>query len=100
MKRQIQVKTHPGELRILYSPDWEYYDYGGCKRHSQILFPYQAGAARDYPLILFISGSAWHRQKMNNDIPPVCCFGRIGVHGGSNGIPGIRSCAFSDLGPI
>ncbi len=78
MKRQIQVKTRPGELQILYSPDWEYYDYGGCKRHLQILFPYQTGAARDYPLILLIPGSAWHRQEMYNDVPQYAALAELG----------------------
>ena len=58
-------------MQWLYSQDWEYYDYGDCKRHLQIIFPYKPQMRKDdkYPLILFIPGSAWHKQEMYNDIP-------------------------------
>lgn len=69
MKTKITVDTDA--LQWLYSPDWEYHDYGTCKRHLQILFPYRREMKEDekYPLILFIPGSAWHKQEMYNDIP-------------------------------
>lgn len=58
-------------FQCLYSQNWKYYDYGNCKRHLQILFPYKNNQSADekYPLILFIPGSAWHKQEMYNDIP-------------------------------
>lgn len=69
MMKKIQIENKE-KMVGLYSPDWEYFDYGNCKRHLQILFPYQ-GDVKDekYPLILFIPGSAWHKQEMYNDIP-------------------------------
>lgn len=59
------------DVQWLYSQDWEYHDYGNCKRHLQILFPYKRNWSKDekFPLILFIPGSAWHKQEMYNDIP-------------------------------
>lgn len=41
MKRQIKISTDPNQTQCLYSQNWEYYDYGDCKRHLQILFPYR-----------------------------------------------------------
>lgn len=59
------------DIQWFYSQDWEYYDYGNCKRHLQILFPYKHtwNDEEKFPLILFIPGSAWHKQEMYNDIP-------------------------------
>lgn len=72
MKQKLRIDTSSSnELQWLYSQDWEYHDYGDCKRHLQIIFPckpeWQEG--EKYPLILFIPGSAWHKQEMYNDIP-------------------------------
>lgn len=36
MKEQIKVATGANEVQWLYSQDWEYNDYGNCKRHLQI----------------------------------------------------------------
>lgn len=70
MKKKIQIPSDKTNETIwLYSPDWEYFDYGDCKRHLQILFPFKRGDDKKYPLILFIPGSAWHKQEMYNDIP-------------------------------
>lgn len=71
MKRKIKVAADSNDVQWLYSQDWEYYDYGCCKRHLQIIFPYKP-KMRDnekYPLILLIPGSAWHKQEMYNGIP-------------------------------
>lgn len=69
MKREIKVTGQA--LEWLYSPDWEYHDYGECKRHLQMIIPYkrQWGEDEKYPLILFIPGSAWYKQELYNDIP-------------------------------
>ena len=66
MKHKIKIATNSSEIQCLYSQNWEYYDYGNCKRHLQILFPYKSEMRENkkYPLILFIPGSAWHKQEM------------------------------------
>ena len=72
MKQKIRINTDSiDKVQWLYSQDWEYYDYGNCKRHLQIIFPFKNEWKQDekYPLILFIPGSAWHKQEMYNDIP-------------------------------
>lgn len=72
MKKKLRIDSNSSnELQWLYSQDWEYYDYGDCKRHLQIIFPYKPEwkEGESYPLILFIPGSAWHKQEMYNDIP-------------------------------
>lgn len=71
MKRKIKIATNSNEMQWLYSQDWKYFDYGDCKRHLQIIFPYkqEMKETEKYPLILFIPGSAWHKQEMYNDIP-------------------------------
>ena len=72
MKQCLTVASgKENELQWMYSQDWVYRDYGSCKRHLQILFPYRRDMPGDerYPLILFIPGSAWHKQEMYNGIP-------------------------------
>lgn len=56
MKERIKVVTGSNEMQWLYSQDWEYYDYGNCKRYLQIIFPYKREMNKEekYPLILFI----------------------------------------------
>ena len=68
------------EAQWLYSQDWEYHDYGDCKRHLQILFPSKPEWKENekYPVILFIPGSAWHKQEMYNDIPQYASLARQG----------------------
>lgn len=80
MKRKIKISTDPNQTQCLYSQDWEYYDYGDCKRHLQIIFPYRQEMSEDdkYPLILFIPGSAWHKQEMYNDIPQYALLAKRG----------------------
>lgn len=69
MKAMLEVNCE--DLEWLYSPDWEYYDYGNCKRHLQMLLPYKREWKQDekFPIILMIPGSAWHKQELYNDIP-------------------------------
>ena len=59
------------ELEWLYVPDVEYCEYENCKRYLQLIIPYKRNWVENkkYPLILFIPGSAWHRQEMYNNIP-------------------------------
>ncbi len=67
-------------VQALYSQDWVYHDDGECKRHLQILFPDQRDMpeGKRFPLILFIPGSAWHRQEMYNDVPQYAALARRG----------------------
>lgn len=69
MYRKINVESK--ETEWLYSPDWEYHDYGNCKRHLQMILPFKKEwkHTTKFPLILAIPGSAWHKQEMYNDIP-------------------------------
>ena len=80
MKEQIRIATESNEVQWLYSQDWEYYNYGNCKRHLQIIFPYKREMKKEekYPLILFIPGSAWHKQEMYNDIPQYATLAKRG----------------------
>ncbi len=78
MKQKIKISNH--ELQPLYSQDWEYHDYGNCKRHLQIIFPFKRELKDEdrFPLILFIPGSAWHKQEMYNDIPQYATLAKRG----------------------
>lgn len=69
MKVKLELKKQDSEW--LYSPDWEYYDYGNCKRHLQMLLPFKCEWKQDekFPIMLMIPGSAWHKQELYNDIP-------------------------------
>lgn len=80
MKQNIKVKTDSNEIQCLYSQDVVYHDYGDCKRHLQMVFPYRQAMKADekYPLILLIPGSAWHKQEMYNDIPQYAILAKRG----------------------
>ncbi len=80
MKNKIKVEVDSSEMQWLYSQNWEYCDYGNCKRRLQIIFPYRNGMTKEekYPLILFIPGSAWHKQEMYNDIPQYATLAKRG----------------------
>lgn len=80
MKEKIRIFINNDEVQWLYSQDWEYIDYGNCKRYLQIIFPYKRNMSTDekYPLILFIPGSAWHKQEMYNDIPQYATLAKLG----------------------
>ena len=45
MKKEIEVKFD--DVEWLYSPNWEYFDYGNCKRHLQV-YQRNARAIRFY----------------------------------------------------
>ena len=66
-----KLKLEKKELEWLYAPDMEYCEYENCKRCLQLIIPYKRNweENKKYPLILFIPGSAWHRQEMYNNIP-------------------------------
>ncbi len=66
-----KIKIRCDGTEWLYAPDEEYADYDGCKRFLQIIFPYRSKWPEDkkYPLVIFIPGSAWHRQEMYNSLP-------------------------------
>ena len=85
MKERIKVVAGANEVQWLYSQDWVYHDYGNCKRHLQIIFPYKDGMKNEekYPLILFIPGSAWHKQEMYNDIPQYATLAKRGYVAGN-----------------
>jgi hypothetical protein len=67
--KRLDVKKK--ELEWLYVPDVEYFEYENCKRYLQLIIPYKRNWVeyKKYPLVLFIPGSAWHRQEMYNNIP-------------------------------
>ncbi len=68
---KYNVSISGDNLEWLYSPDWEYHNYGICKRHLQMIIPYRQhwNNNESFPLILYIPGSAWLKQEMYNDIP-------------------------------
>lgn len=61
----------PDELEWLYVPDVVYLEDKGIKRCMQMIIPYKQSWREEekFPLIIFIPGSAWHRQEMYNNIP-------------------------------
>ncbi|MBO5484745.1 MAG: alpha/beta hydrolase fold domain-containing protein [Lachnospiraceae bacterium] len=68
MKKEIEVEFD--NLEWLYSQNWEYFDYGNCKRHLQVIMPYRRqGLEKKYPIIFYVPGASWHKQEMYNDIP-------------------------------
>ncbi len=75
-----KLTAAPEETDWLYSPDWEYRDYGTVKRHLQMLLPHKPHweSGESYPLILAIPGSAWRRQELYNDIPKYAALARRG----------------------
>lgn len=78
MKKKIKVITD--YVQCLYSQNIEYHTYGNCKRHLQILFPFRPEMSIEdkFPLILFIPGSAWHKQELYNDIPQYAALAKKG----------------------
>lgn len=78
MKKEIEVKFD--DVEWLYSPNWEYFDYGNCKRHLQIIMPYsRKGLKKKYPVIFYVTGAAWHKQEMYNDIPKLAELAKKGL---------------------
>lgn len=80
MKQTITLAEPCSQTEWLYAPNHVYYADETCQRHLQIIFPYRADMPKDeaYPLILFIPGSAWHKQEMYNDIPKLAELARLG----------------------
>lgn len=65
-----RLKVDSNQLEWLYAPDFVYAEYGECKRHLQLIVPYQpVWNGEKYPLIIYIPGSAWYKQEMYNKIP-------------------------------
>lgn len=66
-----KLKIVCDETEWLYAPNEEYANYNGCKRYLQMIFPFRRVWEQNekFPLLLFIPGSAWHRQEMYNNIP-------------------------------
>ena len=78
MKKEIEVKFD--DVEWLYSPNWEYFDYGNCKRHLQVIMPYsRKGLKKKYPVIFYVTGAAWHKQEMYNDIPKLAELAKKGA---------------------
>lgn len=66
MKKEIEVKFN--DLEWLYSPNWEYFDYGNCKRHLQVIMPYsKKGLEKKYPVIFYITGAACTKCFMESE---------------------------------
>ena len=66
-----KLELEKKELEWLYVPNVEYFEYENCKRCLQLIIPYKRNweENKKYPLVLFVPGSAWHRQEMYNNIP-------------------------------
>lgn len=66
--KTIAVTTEEPEW--LYVPDIVYWESGDLKRCIQMIIPYKhEWKDKKVPLVIFIPGSAWHRQEMYNNIP-------------------------------
>lgn len=77
MKKELDVKFD--DLEWLYSQNWEYFDYGDCKRYLQVIMPYRRqGIEKKVPVIFYIPGAAWHKQEMYNDIPKLTELAKMG----------------------
>ena len=80
MKKVIQVECDG--LEWLYVPNVTYCEYDeDLKRHLQLLVPYRPEWKRDenYPLVVFIPGSAWYKQEMYNSIPALSRLAENGI---------------------
>ena len=98
MKKEIAVKFD--DLEWLYSPNWEYFDYGNCKRHLQVIMPYsKKGLEKKYPVIFYITGAAWHKQEMYNDIPKLVELAKKGAISFPVPMVEIRNSAYGILLP-
>lgn len=73
MSKQIfkTITVSTDQLEWLYIPDVVYWESEGLKRCLQMIVPYKHNweQTEKVPLVLFIPGSAWHRQEMYNNIP-------------------------------
>ncbi len=73
MAEQIfkELNIEKEDLEWLYAPDMKYFEYEDCERYLQLIIPYKRNWDEDkkFPLVMFIPGSAWHKQEMYNNIP-------------------------------
>ncbi len=53
-----------------YRPDVVYAKYGDAERRLQIIVPHRAGS--QFPLVIFVQGSAWRKQDTYAMIPNLC----------------------------
>ena len=60
--KEIEVKDTFGYCTELY-PDVEYAEHSGKKLHLQIMTPLVYGQDLKWPLIVYVQGSSWHKQK-------------------------------------
>lgn len=67
------------ELESLYIPDVEYVNYDGIGRVLQILVPNKrVNKDEKYPLLVYVQGSAWHKQNVYSRIPQLGYVSRKG----------------------
>lgn len=52
------------EIDTIYHPDVEYMNVDGISRVLQILVPRKRIMNQKYPLIVYVQGSAWHKQNV------------------------------------
>ena len=66
--KEIDVKDTFGYCTELY-PDVEYAEHSGRKLHLQIMAPLVYGKDLKWPLIVYVQGSSWHKQKLFQSLP-------------------------------
>lgn len=69
MKKYIKVDAD--QLEWLYSQDWEYHDYGDCKRYLQMIFPYDREAQTEEEV------ATYNRQMVNTQLSNI--FANAGI---------------------
>lgn len=79
MKKIINI-LNEDETEWLYVPNVVYHKYGNLERHLQMIIPFRRQWEDDkkFPLILFIPGSAWHKQEMHNNVPDYAKLAELG----------------------
>lgn len=66
--REIEAEDTFGYCTELY-PDVEYAEHSGKKLHLQIMTPTVFGQDLKWPLIVYVQGSSWHKQKLFQSLP-------------------------------
>ncbi|HEX2947337.1 MAG TPA: alpha/beta hydrolase [Clostridia bacterium] len=75
----ITLELPASDLEWQYIPDIVYADYGGCKRHIQLIAPYKPDwNGERFPLIVYVPGSAWFAQYKYSKLPML---GRLAERG-------------------
>lgn len=72
------LESYEDDLESLYIPDVEYVHYGEVKRVLQLLVPHQRDIKQKYPLIVYVQGSAWHKQNIYSRLPQLGYISRKG----------------------